>query len=109
MPAALLNPLYTTEWGKAYVGDSLALLPRLAADSVDLVITSPPFALQRQKEYGNENEDAYVDWLLQFAESVKRVLKPAGSFVLDLGGAYQSGRPAGTLALQLPCHAPPVR
>jgi len=97
MPAALPNPLYTTEHGQAYVGDSLDLLPRLPADSVDLVITSPPFALQRQKEYGNATEDAHVDWLLQFAEPVKRVLKPAGSFVLDLGGAYQSGRPVRSL------------
>ena len=87
MPGALPNPLYTTECGQAYVGDSLDLLPRLPADSVDLVITSPPFALQRKKEYGNEKEDAHVDWLLQFAEPVKRVLKSTGSFVLDLGGA----------------------
>ena len=89
MPAPLPNPLYTTERGQAYVGDSLNLLPCLRADSVDLVITSPPFALQRQKEYGNETEDAHVDWLLRFAEPIKRVLKPTGSFVLDLGGAYQ--------------------
>ncbi len=97
MPAALPTPLYTTDWGQACVGDSLDLLPCLPADSVDLVITSPPFALQRQKEYGNETEDTHVDWLLQFAEPVKRVLKPTGSFVLDLGGAYQSGRPVRSL------------
>ncbi len=97
MPAALPTPLYTTECGRAYVGDSLDLLPSLPADSVDLVITSPRFALQRQKEYGNQTEDAHVDWLLQFAEPVKRVLKPTGSFVLDLGGAYQSGRPVRSL------------
>ncbi len=97
MPTALPPPLYTTDRGRAYVGDSLKLLPFLPAESVDLVITSPPFALQRQKEYGNENEDAHVDWLLQFAEPVKRVLKPTGSFVLDLGGAYQSGRPVRSL------------
>jgi DNA modification methylase len=97
MPAPLPIPLYTTDHGQAYVGDSLDLLPCLPADSVDLVFTSPPFALQRQKEYGNETQDAHVDWLLQFAEPVKRVLKPTGSFVLDLGGAYQSGRPVRSL------------
>lgn len=97
MSAVLPNPLYTTQWGQAYVGDALDLLPRLPADSVDLVITSPPFALLRQKEYGNENEDAHVEWLLQFAKPIKRVLKPTGSFVLDLGGAYQSGRPVRSL------------
>jgi len=60
-------------------------------------MTSPPFALQRQKAYGNEDQSTYVDWLLQFAELVKRVLKPTGSFVLDLGGAYVSGRPVRSL------------
>jgi len=97
MAGAMLNPLYTTQRGQAYVGNSLDLLPLLPADSVDLVITSPPFALQRKKEYGNETEDDHVDWLLQFAEPLKRVLKPTGSFVLDLGGAYQSGRPVRSL------------
>jgi DNA modification methylase len=97
MSVALPAPLYMTQYGKAYVGDALALLPALEADSVDLVVTSPPFALQRQKDYGNEDQDAYVDWLLQFAEPVRRVLKPTGSFVLDLGGAYRSGRPVRSL------------
>lgn len=89
--------LYATQWGQAHVGDSLDLLPLLPPESIDLAITSPPFALQRKKEYGNENEDGHVNWLLQFAEPILRVLKPAGSFVLDLGGAYQSGRPVRSL------------
>ena len=46
MSTQLPDPIYTTIWGKAYVGDSLDPLPALAAESVDLVITSPPFALQ---------------------------------------------------------------
>ncbi|MBI4849635.1 MAG: site-specific DNA-methyltransferase [Nitrospirae bacterium] len=89
--------LYKTQMGEAYVGDSLDLLTKLPAESVDLVITSPPFALQREKEYGNKKQDDYVDWLLQFAEPIKRVLKQTGSFVLDLGGAYVSGRPVRSL------------
>ena len=97
MRHSLPMPLYTTQWGEAHVGDSLALLPLLPPESVDLVVTSPPFALQRKKEYGNETEDAHVEWLLRFAEPIRRVLKPTGSFVLDLGGAYQSGRPIRSL------------
>jgi len=93
MPA----PLYMTYYGKAYVGDALELLGCLSNQSVDLVITSPPFALQRKKEYGNQDQDEYVDWLLQFAAGVKRVLKETGSFVLDLGGAYRKGRPVRSL------------
>ena len=97
MAMDLPEPLYTTQWGRAYTGDSLELLPALPAESVDLVMTSPPFALLRQKDYGNEDQSAYVNWLLQFAEPVKRVLKPTGSFVLDLGGAYMRGRPVRSL------------
>ena len=97
MRHSLPTPLYTTQRGTAHVGDSLELLPQLPPESIDLVVTSPPFALQRKKEYGNETEDAHVDWLLRFAEPVRRVLKSTGSFVLDLGGAYQSGRPVRSL------------
>jgi DNA modification methylase len=97
MQHSLPTPLYTTQWGEAHVGDSLDLLSLLPPKSVDLVVTSPPFALQRKKEYGNETEDAHVAWLLRFAEPIRRVLKPTGSFVLDLGGAYQSGRPIRSL------------
>jgi DNA modification methylase len=91
------NPLYTTRYGAAYLGDSAQLLDCLAADSVDLIITSPPFALQREKSYGNVDQSLYVDWLLAFCKQVHRVLAPQGSFVLDLGGAYQKGRPVRSL------------
>ncbi len=90
-------PLYVTRYGKAYLGDALQLLSCLPDHSVDLVITSPPFALQRKKEYGNRDQDEYVDWLLKFAVGVKRVLKDTGSFVLDLGGAYCKRRPVRSL------------
>lgn len=92
-----LRPLYRTQLGRAYVGDSLALLARLDEASVDLVITSPPFALLRQKSYGNVEEAEYVAWLKPFAMQVFRVLKETGSFVLDLGGAYQYGAPIRSL------------
>jgi site-specific DNA-methyltransferase (cytosine-N4-specific) len=90
-------PLYQTEYGSAYVGDSLDLLKMLPSETVDLVITSPPFALQRQKAYGNVEQAEYVDWLLLFCRDVFRVLKPTGSFVLDLGGAYLAKRPVRSL------------
>ncbi len=79
------------------MGDSLELLADLPDGSVNLVITSPPFALQRQKEYGNLDESEYVDWLLQFARLVHRKLREDGSFVLDLGGAYRKGVPVRSL------------
>jgi DNA modification methylase len=94
---SLPDPLYTTHEGAAYCGDARELLAGLPDETVDLVITSPPFALQRQKEYGNVDQAEYVEWLLGFAREVKRVLKPQGSFVLDLGGAYCKGRPVRSL------------
>lgn len=90
-------PLYYTDYGKAFVGDSLELLDHVKDDSVNLVITSPPFALLRKKEYGNRPQEEYVDWLATFAEKVRRALRDDGSFVLDLGGAYEKGRPIRSL------------
>ncbi|MFX5157848.1 DNA methyltransferase, partial [Acinetobacter baumannii] len=78
-------------------GDALELLRKLPDESVDLVLTSPPFPLQRQKEYGNVDQEEYIDWFLPFASEVKRVLKKEGSFVLDLGGTYLKGRPVRSL------------
>lgn len=94
---SLLVPVYTTRFGAAYLGDALDLLKGLPDCTIDLVLTSPPFALQRQKEYGNREESEYVDWLLSFTFEIKRVLKDTGSFVLDLGGAYLKGRPIRSL------------
>lgn len=89
--------LYKTRFGKALVGDSLEFLRSIDSSSVDLVITSPPFALQRKKEYGNKDQDEYVDWIIEFGHEIIRVLKDTGSFVLDLGGAYKKGRPVRSL------------
>ncbi len=90
-------PLYTTPLGCFHVGDSLDLMGDLEAGSVDLVVTSPPFALLREKAYGNKAQSDYVSWLCQFGREVYRLLKPGGSFVLDLGGAYQRGAPVRSL------------
>jgi site-specific DNA-methyltransferase (cytosine-N4-specific) len=60
-------------------------------------MTSPPFALQRKKEYGNTDQREYIDWLSKFAALVWNKLRKDGSFVLDLGGAYQKGVPARSL------------
>ncbi|MBD1894939.1 site-specific DNA-methyltransferase [Coleofasciculus sp. FACHB-129] len=93
----LKKPLYATNYGAAYIGDSLELLDCLESDSIALVMTSPPFALLREKSYGNVEQEAYIDWLFAFCRKVHRVLSPQGSFVIDLGGAYQSKRPVRSL------------
>jgi site-specific DNA-methyltransferase (cytosine-N4-specific) len=91
------SPAYFTHLGAAYCGNSLELLSQLPDNSVSLVITSPPFALQRKKEYGNKGQNEYIDWLVKFAKLVYDKLKEDGSFVLDLGGAYKKGVPARSL------------
>jgi DNA modification methylase len=96
-----LAPAYTTRLGSACCGDSLDLLTRLPDESVNLVLTSPPFALQRAKEYldrtANRSQEDYVEWLARFGAIVFRKLRPDGSFVLDLGGAYVKGAPERAL------------
>lgn len=98
-------PVYTTELGAAYCGNSRDLLARMPSESVNLVVTSPPFALQRQKSYGNKDQDEYIEWLSEFAKHVFRILRSDGSFVLDLGGAYRKGVPARSLYnFRVPIH-----
>lgn len=97
MPRTKAKPAYTTKLGACYVGDSVDLLSNLNDDSVNLVLTSPPFALQRKKEYGNKDQSEYIEWLSEFARIVRRKLRPDGSFVVDLGGAYEKGVPVRSL------------
>jgi site-specific DNA-methyltransferase (cytosine-N4-specific) len=92
-----MKPLYQTELGAAYCADSLEFLPTLADGSVDLVLTSPPYALHFKKEYGNADQQQYVDWFMPFAHQIKRVLKPDGSFVLNIGGSWTPGAPVRSL------------
>ena len=90
-------PSYSTLLGKCIQGDSLEVLSTLNDNSIDLIITSPPFSLQRHKSYGEIGQAEYVDWLLQFGEKAYSKLKTTGSFVIDLGGAYQKGSPVKAL------------
>jgi site-specific DNA-methyltransferase (cytosine-N4-specific) len=88
---------FSTQMGSAFLGDSLELLPQLPDQSVDLICTSPPFALLRKKAYGNVHADDYIDWFMQFAYEFRRVLKPKGSLVVDIGGSWVKGVPVRSL------------
>lgn len=91
------TPYYSQKNGSVYLGDSLKLLQFLEDNSINLILTSPPFALTRKKEYGNESEEKYIEWFLPFAYEFKRVLAENGSFILDLGGAYLPGHPVRSI------------
>ncbi len=88
-----LTPYYRTSHGAAYLGDSRELLRQLPDSCINLVFTSPPYALHFKKEYGNVHKDDYVAWFLTFAREIHRVLKDDGSFVLNIGGSYNKGLP----------------
>ena len=93
-----VRPFCTTQFGKMYLGDSRILLrDELKAESVNLIMTSPPFGLVRKKTYGNADASEYLDWFRPFGELFKRVLKPNGSLVIDIGGAWIPGQPTRSL------------
>ena len=65
-------------------GDSREQLKSLPRDSVDLVITSPPYADQRKNVYGGIRPEEYIDWFLPVSKQLLRVLKPSGTFILNI-------------------------
>jgi site-specific DNA-methyltransferase (adenine-specific)/site-specific DNA-methyltransferase (cytosine-N4-specific) len=67
-----------------YQGDSKEKLKQIQNDSVDLIITSPPYADQRKNTYGGIHPDKYVEWFLPISEQLLRVLKPTGTFILNI-------------------------
>ncbi len=91
------KPIYTTDLGKCFCTDSLEFMKGLPTGSVDLVLTSPPYALHFKKEYGNADQREYIEWFLPFASEIKRVLKADGSFVLNIGGTWTPGAPTRSL------------
>ncbi len=88
---------YRTSLGRIYHGDSLDVMKTRRPASVTLIMTSPPFALTRKKDYGNKQEDDYLKWFRDFAKQFWRILKEDGSLVIDLGGAWKPGVPVRSL------------
>lgn len=105
IPAYEPGVAYSTAWGTMYKGTAEALLPSAPVVSlrgkVQLIFTSPPFPLKRKKKYGNLTGAAYVEWLGDLAPRFKELLTPTGSIVIEVGNAWEAGRPVmSLLALQ---------
>ncbi len=83
-----------------YLGDCKEELKIVPTDSVDLIFTSPPYADQRKKTYGGIHPDRYVQWFLPISEQLLRVLKPTGSFVLNIKERVVNGE-RSTYVLEL--------
>ncbi len=99
-PAKLVStqrPAYATKMGAAYTADASDFIALLPPGSVNLVVTSPPYALHFKKEYGNVDKADYVAWFRPIAQQIHRVLTDDGSFVLNIGGSYNPGRPTRSL------------
>lgn len=67
-----------------YLGDCKDQLKLLPDNSVDLIVTSPPYADQRKNTYGGIHPNKYVEWFLPISEQLLRVLKPTGTFILNI-------------------------
>lgn len=67
-----------------FLGDSRKVLKKLPDNSVDLIVTSPPYADQRKETYGGINHRKYVEWFLPITKELLRVLKPTGTFILNI-------------------------
>jgi site-specific DNA-methyltransferase (adenine-specific) len=74
-----------------YLGDCKDELLKLPDNSVDLIVTSPPYADQRKGTYGGINPDKYVEWFLPISKELLRVLKPTGTFVLNIKEKVNGG------------------
>lgn len=77
---------------KIYQGDSIELLKKLDDNSIDLVITSPPYSTM--KKYITDvgiSADDYVDWFIPYCKEIERVLKPTGSFILNINDKVENG------------------
>jgi site-specific DNA-methyltransferase (cytosine-N4-specific) len=96
---------YKTQYGRMILGTAeqalkSALLKKYKG-KVQLIFTSPPFSLNRKKRYGNFTGELYKQWLVSFGSIFRDLLKPDGSIVIELGNAWEPGRPVmSTLALE---------
>lgn len=98
------KPYFETNLGEAYLADTIEFIKKIPEESIDLIMTSPPFALVRKKSYGNEDEKEYINWFINnFAFEFRRILKPNGSLVIDIGGAYKPKRPVRSLEKPVTC------
>lgn len=92
-----MEKYYSTSRGTAYLGKSEDFLKSNFAEdlvgNVDLILTSPPYPLMAPKAYGNEVGDLYKSQILSLFSSSMRLLSPTGSLVVEIGNAWEKGRP----------------
>jgi len=96
---------YSTELGKCIHGDVENILNEESFQKykgkVNLIITSPPFPLNRKKKYGNLNGNEYIQWLTNITTLLREYLTDDGSFVIEIGNSWEENEPVmSTLPLE---------
>ena len=90
-------PAYKTSRGKMYQGDAEDMLRRYPIarfkGKVQLILTSPPFPLNRKKRYGNLTGNHYLEWIRRLGPLLGDYLAPDGSIVIEMGNAWEKGSP----------------
>ncbi len=104
-PRQASRPIYETDLGSAFCGDSLKVLKSRRLQQykgqVQLVFTSPPFPLNTKKKYGNLKGKEYIKWFSGFAPLLREMVTDDGSIVIEIGNAWEARRPVmSTLVLQ---------
>src|SRR5690348_16676574 len=97
----MLKPSHRTRLGRYYVGDAKHLLRSALAQGlrgkVQLILTSPPYPLNRKKSYGNHTGAGYKRWFIGLAPLFAELLRPDGSIVIEMGNAWLPNRPVQAL------------
>ena len=76
---------------KILLGDSRDVLKKIDDNLIDLIVTSPPYADRRKKTYGGISTEEYVEWFLPVSKQLLRVLKPTGTFILNIKEKAENG------------------
>jgi DNA modification methylase len=93
----ILITVFTTDLGTAIFAEAETAVTFIADQSLDLILTSPPYPLVTQKSYGGKSPEQYVEWLTSLAAAWKDKLAPSGSLVINLADAFLPGLPALSL------------
>jgi len=96
-----MMPLYYTERGSFFLGDSYEILKKdffqNYQNKINLIFTSPPFPLIQKKAYGNLNGQEYLKWISKYATVFRDLLTPDGSLVIEIGNAWERANPVMSL------------
>lgn len=88
----MTHPAYDRNNAQLYVGDCVEVMAALPAESVDAIVTSPPYAMQRKSTYGGIPEADYPAWTVRWMNEARRVLKPDGSVIINISPPVKNGQ-----------------